>query len=288
MLMRTLLTFFFLLALTACSGSGPEPRQKISNPDVLSRGARLVNGLAACGTCHGKISSPDSPLTGGRASNDIYGEVNAPNITPAKTGLASWSTNEVMRAVRNSVGKGGTELSQSMHSGYLWMSDDDLLAIVGYLRTVQPAENEVERRSVGFFSRNTSGIFQSRKKVAGYVPSINPNERISYGRYLVDNVANCGYCHNSPSTTLSSEGYLQGGKSFERAGIEKSAPPLNASSASPIPSWSEAEIVAYLQTGLTPERKSVSPEFCPHNFYRNAPQADLAAVAVYLKSVPAS
>ena len=285
--MRQILAICIIFALSACSGSGPEPRQKITNPEYLTRGARLVNGLAACGVCHGQSSSPDAQLSGGRTVEDIYGEVNAPNITSSETGIGDWSTNQVMRAIRNSTGKGGTELSQQVHSGYLWMSDEDLLSIVGYLRTLPPVENEVSRRSVGFFSRNTSGIFQSRKKVAGYVPSLNPNEKLAYGRYLVDNVANCGFCHNSPATTFSSEGYLQGGKTTKRQGMEKVAPPLNLSVSSPISSWNEVQIVQYLQTGKTPDKKSVDPEFCPHNFYRNASQPELEAIAAYLKTVAA-
>ena len=286
--MRHFLALLLILILASCSGSGPEPRQKIVNPEYLARGARLVNGLAACGACHGKDSAPDSPLSGGRTFEDIYGEVNAPNITSSTdTGIGEWNTNQVMKAIRNSVGKGGTELSQQMHSGYLWMSDEDLLSIVGYIRSLPPAENEVSRRSVGFFSRNTSGIFQSRKKVAGYVPSISPNEKLAYGRYLVENVANCGFCHNSPEALFSSEGYLQGGKRIERGEAEKVAPPLNSSLASPISSWNEAQIVQYLQTGLTPEKKSVDPNFCPYNFYKNASRPELEAVAAYLKTVTA-
>jgi len=285
--MKKLLLGLISLAILGCSEDKPPILRQVEGEMYSKRGEMLVKSFAACGYCHGQTSSPDSPLSGGRPFVDDYGEVNAANITPSKTGIGGWTTTEIMQAVRNSVDRDGNEISQDVHYGYLWMSDEDLLSIVGYLRTLPPYENEVSRRYVSFISRNTTGFWKARKKVNGYVPSVPTRERTAYGAYLVDHVAQCGLCHNSPSTLFSGEGYLAGGKRIVRDDEEKSAPPLDGSAGSAIASWSEGDIVQYLKTGLTPSKKQVDSRFCPYNFYRNAPDTELGAVAAYLKTVPA-
>ncbi len=285
--MKKLLLCLISLAILGCSEEKPPVLRQVEGEMYSKRGEMLVKGLAACGYCHGQTSSPEAPLTGGRAVIDRYGEVNAPNITASKTGIAGWTTTDIMQGVRNSVDRDENDLSQDVHRGYLWMADEDLLSIVGYLRSLQPFENEVDRRHVSFISRNTTGFWETRKKVSGVVPPVPRRERAAYGGYLVDHVAQCGFCHNSPSTLLSGEGYLAGGKRTVAGDEEKAGPALDGSPVSAIASWGEGNIVQYLKTGITPAGKQVDPRFCPTNFYRNAGDADLGAVAAYLKTVPA-
>ena len=167
------------------------------------------------------------------------------------------------------------------------MSDEDLIAVTGYLRSLPAQENVVERRRVGFLSRNTKGFWYARKQVRGYVPSLNRSERIAYGEYLTDHVSNCAFCHNSPSTLFGGEGYLAGGKPSVHDDVEKVAPALDGSEGSAIRNWSEKDIVQYLKTGRSPDNRQIGGDFCPWTFYRNAEDGDLEAVAAYLKTVPA-
>ncbi|NMC62557.1 MAG: cytochrome c, partial [SAR324 cluster bacterium] len=262
--------------------------RRVEGEIYSKRGETLVKGLAACGVCHGQISDPESPLIGGRVVEDIYGEVTAPNITPGKTGLGDWTTTEIMQAIRNSINKDEEDISQAVHKGYLWMSDEDLLAVVGYLKSLTPYENEVDRRHVSFVSRNTTGFWESKKEVKGHVPAIIPTDKVAYGEYLVNHVANCAFCHNSPSTLLRGESFLGGGKTIKREGVERVAPPLHNGQDSSIFGWSEKDIIHYLKTGMTPENNAINPLFCPTNFYRNAPEQEIEAIAAYLKTVPPS
>ena len=283
--------FPFLLVLavlvSACSNDDPPHLRRVEKDSYSAHVEALVRGLAACGWCHGAGQQPDSPLSGGRAVEDRYGEVNAPNITWSESGIKSWSTTELVQAIRNARSREGEDLSQDVHRGYLWMSDDDILSIVSYIRSAPPKENDVERRSVGFISRNTTGFWESRKTVSGYVPSINPLEKVAYGQYLTNHVANCSFCHNSSPTLLSGEGYLAGGKIITRGDASKAAPALNGGPESAVKGWAENDLVQYFKTGRTPEGRQIDPVFCPHNFYRNAANAELEAMAAYLKTVPA-
>lgn len=251
----------------------------------LARGRALVKGLAACGFCHGENATPDSVLIGGRNSFDVYGEVIAPNITPDKSGIGDWSPQEVVRAIREDTGKDDRDLSLQVHSGFQWISENDVLSIVGYLRTLPPIENSVERRSVSFIARNTAGILESKGAEVGYVPHIDPKFEVQYGGYLVDHVARCIQCHNSAATFLTAEEYLIGGKTIKTSSGEKVSPGITNSKSDGIGSWSEENIVTFLKTSKTPQGHFSDPAFCPTGFYKNAEEKDLKAIAKYLKSL---
>jgi mono/diheme cytochrome c family protein len=275
-----------LISLLACSASEIEPLGEPHSAEYVEQGRLLVKGLAACGFCHGEKAHPDSPLSGGRKSYDFYGEVNAANLTPAKSGIAGWSTMDIVRAIRASIAPDGSELSFDSHRGFEWLSDEDSLSIVAYLRSIPAVDNTVERRDVGAIQRNTKGLLESRGEVSGYVPGMDPKYPAQYGEYLVDHVARCIRCHNSPAGIIDAEQYLVGGRTITTEAGEKIAPGITSSKTYGIGEWTEDDIVAYLKTGITPRKDRSDPEFCPTGFYSRAPERDLRAIATYLKTVP--
>ncbi|NLF25119.1 MAG: cytochrome c [Deltaproteobacteria bacterium] len=281
---------FLALLLVSCSS---EPRERFGDPkgeQYVARGRALANGLAACGHCHGRRPEPTSVLEGGRSSYDRYGEVLAPNLTPDSSGLSAWDSSDIMTAVRSSLGREGERLSKEAHAGFEWISDEDLLSIVAYLKALPPHKNKVPRRSVSFWARNTTGFSESHDEIRGFVPTIDPSFEVEHGQYLVEHVARCGRCHNQRGGMLSSEEYLGGGETIKiREGEQtrdQEAPAINASAADGLGDWSQNDIVRYLKTGETPDGRVTDPKFCPWNFYRNADERDLKAIAVYLKSLP--
>ncbi len=278
---KVLLIPAILLLVSACSpkGDGVEvlPPQDAKS---LARGKELVNGLAACGYCHGGRSEPGSLPVGGRVYKDRYGEVRAANITPARSGIGEWSVPEIARAVRSSRAKDGRYLSEQAHEGYEWMSDRDLLSIAAYLQSLPPIENDVERRTVSRWARNTTGFFEHHDEQDGFVPELPRKYQAAYGKYLIDHVARCGSCHNSQKTMFSEELYLAGGQAIESGGEQKVAPALSGDDSAA--KWSEDQIVHYLRTGETPDGRTVDPGFCPVNFYGHAADGDLRAIAAYL------
>ncbi len=276
-----------LLFLVGCS-SPPEPIPLTNlDPSYAGRGEYLVKSLAACGFCHGESADPDAPLSGGRAQLDNYGEAVAANLTPHKTGLKKWNLPTIVTAIRNSVGR-EEDFSPAFHRGFEWMSDTDAISIGAYLQSLPPVDHAVERRSVGFFTRNTVGIFEATAaEVPGYVPSMDRSEETRRGEYLVNNVARCQRCHNSPGSVLENEKYLAGGGTTKVGNEEKMTPGLIGEGGFSISGWSESNIVHYLRTGQTQDGRQVDTTFCPVNFYKMAEERDLMAIAKYLKSVTA-
>jgi mono/diheme cytochrome c family protein len=281
-----LLLVSLCLTLQACSSTDADPALSLlTGPDTVEHGKQLVQGLAACGYCHGQAAEPNSPLIGGRTQSDVYGQVQAANITPAISGLGKWKPSEVIRALRTSRDQEGRQLSPTIHRGIEWMSDGDIRAIISYLQAVPAVEHEVSGRSLSFITRNTTGFFQSGRQVAGFIPAIDKKYEDQYGRYLVDHVARCTSCHNTPSSLLVGEKYLLGGALVKTGKGEKAAPAIDQEDDGGIGRWSKEDIVSYLKTGYTPDRRLVDPTYCPTNFYANAGDEDLNLIAKYLKSV---
>jgi len=281
----SLLVIVVSTVLVACGPRPTFPVPDILEPERVAYGRDLANGLAACGFCHGEQSIPGSPLSGGRVLTDSYGTVVAPNITPATSGIGEWQISEIVSALRGARGADQRHLSLEVHRGYEWMSDRDLYAIVAYLRALPAVENEVPRRSIGALARNTTGFFDRWREVRGYVPPINPQDKVAWGGYLVDHVARCGSCHDLPGGFFTGGRYLSGGQEIEIDGESRLAPDITADERLGIGSWSEAEIIYYLQTGEAPGNKFVDPTFCPTNFYARADKSDLQAIAAYLKTL---
>ena len=286
-MLNRLLILSISVLLLACYSDDIIPIEKApQNPAMVAHGEYLVKGLAACGYCHGQNPGPDSVLEGGRTQGDVYGEVDAANLTPSKSGIGEWSSIEIVKAIRASAGRNEEPLSEDVHEGYEWMSDEDALSIVAYLKSLPPIKNEVYRRDVGFLERNTMGLMEGRESVSGFVPQISPEHKVEYGRYLVEHVARCTACHNSKGGMLSDEKYLFGGQMIKNESGEKVAPNISSSELYGIGAWTEEQIVYYLKTGETPEARTIDIDFCPIRFYANAKDDDLYAIAAYLRTVP--
>jgi len=280
------LVFFFLPALfLACSGQEPDPvKLSLAEPLVSIHGERLVQGLAHCGFCHSLNPLPAEVLSGGRSIVDRHGVVIAPNLTPHSTGLEGWSSAEIVSALRNFRSRDDRDLSVQAHYGYEWLSDKDLFAIVAFLKSLEPVENETVERRISLLRRHTLGLFDRKYEVPGHVPQISPRFKLEYGKYLADHVARCQGCHNSPGGLFSQDGYLQGGMEVVFDGDSKIAPPLTGSG-SYLSSWGTEAIIHYLTSAETPDGRKSDALFCPTQFFAKADRDDLEAIASFLNSL---
>lgn len=128
-----------------------------TDQDAVDRGRYLV-GLLGCGACHtdGALEGApdmDMPLAGSRTgiarTNPLEsrypGVVYPPNITPdEETGIGLWSDRQIADAIRAGIGRHGSRrLSTMPWQGYAQLNDDDVNAVVAYLRSIRPVVNEV-------------------------------------------------------------------------------------------------------------------------------------------------
>ncbi|MBT8108693.1 MAG: cytochrome C [Gammaproteobacteria bacterium] len=123
----------------------------------VERGEYLVE-LLGCGSCHTNgalIGEPDMehPLAGSRTGiaysspldSNRPGVVYPSNITPEKvTGIGDWSDAQIASAVRAGIGRHGSRRIATMPwLGYAKLRDEDVGAIVSYLRSIPPIKHEV-------------------------------------------------------------------------------------------------------------------------------------------------
>ena len=117
---------------------------------LLKRGEYLMNGPVACGNCHNTRAEdmsfvPGMEFAGGFHIVDKGIDAYAANITPdPDTGIGTWTDEEIITAIREGKTPEGEIIFPPMPvPTYNNMSDDDVKAIVAYLRTVKPVHNEV-------------------------------------------------------------------------------------------------------------------------------------------------
>lgn len=289
------------------------PLEAYDAGELRPRGEYLTKAVAACGSCHGADPvDPDSPLSGGRQLGDRFGVVAAPNITPdTESGIGGWNVADVVRALRASIDRDGRPLSLEAHGHLRWMADKDAKAIAVYVLSQPAVKNELSRRRLGPFERNSLFIMPQHSEVKGYVPQPQASTAVAYGRYLSHHVAQCVYCH-SPDGGKDDDYRFSGGVNlswllkqiepgekresseavfrdrFETAWKTGDYPleggDIRGSSVEGIQEWSEAEVVNYLRTGITTTGFKMDPRFCPWTFYSRMSEQDLTAIALYLKS----
>ena len=112
-----------------------------ATPEQIQRGEHIANTF--CTSCHSLNKA--LPLTGGvDLGLDIpipLGNFVSPNLTPAGP-LQDWSDGEIFRAMRNGVGRDGNWLFVMSNVRGRNLSDEDLQAVIAYLRNQPPAANE--------------------------------------------------------------------------------------------------------------------------------------------------
>ena len=186
----------------------PLPEVHVStDPAVLARGEYLVYGPAHCVECHGLAEDSllkladgvKVPLSGGlRISLGPLGTIYSANLTPdPDTGIGRFSDAQVARMMRWSVRPNGrTTLEPLMPFGN--MSQDDLDAVISYLRSQPPVKNPVPENEwtlMGKVVKSLAPTFQPRTEI--HPPALAPAQAVTKdrGEYLARYVTNCAGCH---------------------------------------------------------------------------------------------
>ena len=182
----------------------PYPDIKATNDSaVIARGEHLVFGPAHCANCH---AAPDKqelvekgervPLAGGFAFDIPIGQIYAKNLTPHETGIGNMTDAEIARTLRYGVNSKGKALFDFMpfHN----TSDDDLVAIISYLRKQQPVNNPVPKNDLNVLGQAVNAFLLDPVGPSEKVPAkVTIDTTVEYGKYLANSVANCRGCHTN-------------------------------------------------------------------------------------------
>lgn len=258
------------------------------DPAVIARGRYLVTGPAHCGACHGAAgdTGAEPHLAGGLAFHLPVGTVYARNITPdTTTGIGRYTDPEIARVLRYGVHPSGRAMLPFM--SFANLSDDDLTAVISYLRSRPPIDHAVPATDLNFVGRAAKAFLLEPVGPSGPVRKhVAPGPTIEYGEYLANVVANCGGCHTKRSLRTGEPVGVAfaGGQTLESHGAPGTTfvtPNLTPDpTTGHIQAWSEDVFVARFKNAVP----TASP--MPWGSFRQMSDDDLRAIYRYLRSLP--
>ncbi|MGD2157026.1 MAG: c-type cytochrome [Anaerolineales bacterium] len=267
----------------------------------VARGEYLYKYSLNCWTCHGSQGShsPDEPQAGGLEFDmtDVgppggFGYIYAANITPdQETGIGAWTDGELVRAIREGLDHEGYLLFPIMEAEW-WkgLSDADTLALVAYLRSLEPVRNEVPDSQLSFIAKVliAVGIVKSQPAITEPVVAPPIGATAEYGEYLVYHASTCVGCHtprNPNNGQFDSTRPFAGGLfPFPEEGFTTTGSNLTPDPATGIGNWTEEQFLNAMRRGLRPDGTVILP-FMPWPAFNRWSTDDLRAVWLYLRTL---
>ena len=293
----SLIVIFIILvfALQNRKFSAPYPSNIHASTDstVIARGRYLVFGPAHCSGCHSpatnqqKINAGEHlPLIGGFVFDLPIGKIYSRNITPDdETGIGKLPDSVIVRSLRYGVGRDGRALMDFMPFHNL--SDEDLAAVISFLRSQAPVKNNVPVNHYNFLGKAVRAFLIKPVGPDGEVAkSVKPDTTAEYGNYLTHYITNCRGCHTNRSmiTGAYTGPDFAGGLKFESStdkGAYTMSPNLTPDAETGrITSWTEEQFINRFR-----QQKIIAISDMPWDQFRNMTDDDLKAIYNYLKSL---
>lgn len=285
-----------VIATLALLGSASASAAEVDQQALVQQGEYLARA-GDCVACH--TAKDGKPFAGGLPMETPIGVIYSTNITPDKTGIGDYSFEDFDQAVRHGVAKGGSTLYPAMpFPSYARVSDADMRALYAYfMQGVAPVARDNQDSDIPWplSMRWPLAIWRwmFAPSVETSTVAAGSDPVISRGAYLVEGLGHCGACHTPRALTMqekalsASDGsaFLAGSAPLE-GWIAKN---LRGDHQDGLGSWSEEQLVQFLKTGRS-DRSAVfggMSDVVVHSM-QYLSEADLTAIARYLKSLPAS
>jgi mono/diheme cytochrome c family protein len=268
---------------------GLTARKVSTNPMLIGRGKYLVESVTGCFDCHSPKewdSRGAPPVAGKEGSGRQWTEeglawLTAPNITPdPETGAGKWTDDQFARAIREGIGHDGRALFPIMpYSKYKDMSDEDLDAIIAYIKFIPAINNPLPKTSIPFpMSRLILGAPQP---ITAPVPTPVLSDPVKKGQYLVT-MASCAECHTAQKNGQRIAGLEYAG-GFQLKGKGSECVSVNITpDPSGIPYYDENLFIEAIRTGRVKARDLNAA--MPWVVYRGMGDEDLKAIFAYVKT----
>lgn len=260
--------------------------------EIIARGAYLAEGILGCGNCHTPKSEnaeaiSDMKFAGAFVIEEPGVNAYASNITmDIETGIGSWSDAEIIRGIRDGIRPDGTLIGPPMPSPFFRdISDNDVRAVVAYMRTIEPVSNVVPT------SEYTIPLPPAYGPPVGEVLDVSRDDSLAYGTYLAVTLGHCIECHTP---------MIEGRHDFTRTNEGERVFPnlfdlghtVVSRNITPHPElgighWTDNELKRAITRGISRDgRQHLAGMAYP--YYATMNDEDLDAIIVYLRSVPPS
>jgi mono/diheme cytochrome c family protein len=248
----------------------PEAISIPTDAAAIERG-RHIAGLLLCSECHG-------PAYSGTVWDEgaMVGLLAPANLTAGKGGVgADFSDADWVRAIRHGVDPDEKSLLVMPSPLYYHLSDEDLGALIAFLRTLPPVDNELPANALGPLGRydilKTPDEWLSALAIPHDQPrpaSVAPGVTAAYGQYLTGLI--CIICHGA-----------------DLAGNTEMGAGANLTPAGNLSRWTEEQFITALRTGQRPNDKPINEELMPLSLIQNEITDDeLRAIWLYLQTLP--
>ncbi|MDP6799794.1 MAG: cytochrome c [SAR202 cluster bacterium] len=241
---------------------------------TIARGKHYVETLGLCQECHGE------KLEGEILEDDpVFGKLVPSNLTSGVGGIGgSYTDIDYVRAVRHGVGPSGKPLVLTPSEFFNRINDADLGAIIAYLKSLTPVDNDIPKTKLGPLGRVIT-LLDETLVPAGMIDheavrpqDVAPAVSVEYGGYLA---IVCTVCH----------GDNHAGGAVPGEGAEVPLGP-NLTPKGALSSWSGEDFASTIRTGTTPAGKILDSEFMPWLRFQALTDDELAAIWLYLSSLP--
>ena len=279
-----------LAAVVAVAGVLVAGPAAAATPQEIARGKYVFGATGGCG-CH-TMPGGKQLNAGGRKYEGAFGTVYSSNLTPdPETGLGRWTDDQIITAIR--VGRrpdGGRLVPVHPYPTFNGMAEEDLRAVVAYLRSLPPVKRKTEpKRLVAMFETVGLPLWLKAFAITETPPPKAPTTGLPRGEYLVRVVGHCGECHTPRTMTMATDNsrFLGGNPK----GPENSEVPNITRDKETGLTWTEDQIVEYLSTGNRPDGDVAAVLMAEviqgtSAGYKDMTRDDLRWIARYLRSLP--
>lgn len=239
------------------------------------RQGRHIAETRGCNHCHGE------DYAGGKVVEDgAMGRLYGSNLTKGKGSSTSAFTDEDwVRAIRHGVGKDGHGLFVMPAVEYSHFSDEDLGAVIAYMKSVPPVDRERVATAYGPISQILLALSPEKLIAAAVIDhanlapaSITKAATAEYGRYVA---ASCMGCHG-PN--------FSGGKIAIGPPDWPMAANLTPHPEGHLAKWTEQDFITAMRTAKRPDGTTLNPVM-PIAF-GGMDDIELKALWVFFKTLP--
>lgn len=252
----------------------------------VERGRYLAT-VGNCQGCHTPLGGP--AWAGGVPITTPFGTVYGSNLTPAPLGLGGWTSSDFWRALHHGQSKDGRLLNPAFpypNTTHISRADSD--ALWAFFQSIPPVNTPTPPNQMRWPFNTQAALKVWRALYFRPAPVVQeaPTSGVLRGAYLVQGLAHCSACHTSRNAWGGGRDLLglAGGLMPGQGGY---APSLLDPNSGGVQRWSEADTVAFFQTGRNAHASAsgAMAEVVLHSTQHwQAP--DLKAMAAYLRSLP--
>jgi mono/diheme cytochrome c family protein len=210
-----------------------------------------------------------------------FGSMDSANLTSGNGGIGQEYTSdeEYVLAIRHGVGPEGKPIYMPAVVALSSMSDEDLGALIAYLKTVPPVDRQTAGQKFSALGKILigAGLFGKlpveQVSHTAHITAPEQGVTVEYGQYLV-NTGGCKDCHGEQ---------LSGGPHPDPT-VKIISP--NLTPGGELVAWTDRDFIAAMRTGVTLSGHAMNPEYMPWKEIGLATNDELKAMFIYLQSLP--